>query len=55
MEVRKECDDKFVLDLLESVFQIDATDGDIKKCFQLGRPIEGSDTPHPLLVSFKKW
>ena len=55
LEVRKESDGKFVDDLLESVFHIQATDGDIRKMFRLGRPVEGSDTPRPLLVGFSKF
>jgi len=55
LDVRKESDSKFVEDLLESVFQIKASDRDIRKMFRLGRPVEGSDAPRPLLVSFMKF
>jgi len=55
VEVRKESDGKFVEDLLESVFQIKVSDRDIRKMFRLGRPVEGSDAPRPLLVSFMKF
>ena len=55
LDVRKESDSKFVEDLLESVFQIKASDRDIRKMFRLGRPVEGSNAPRPLLVSFMKF
>jgi len=55
LEARKESDSTFVEDLLDSVFQIRASGSDIRKMFRLGRPVEGSDAPRPLLVSFAKF
>lgn len=53
VDVRKDRDSTYLFELLESVFQMEITAENINKMFRLGRPVEGSDTPRPLLVSFK--
>jgi hypothetical protein len=50
---RKASDKSFVLDLLDSVFQIRAEEEDIVKFFRLGRLSEDINTVRPLLIGFK--
>ena len=55
LEIRNESDRKFVRELLNSVFQMEAGESDIEKQFRLGKLDNSADTARPLLVRFKNF
>jgi len=50
---RNEADLVYVTQLLENVFQVKPETNGIEKLFRLGRWVDSSDVPRPLLVGFK--
>ena len=54
LDDRKESDQNFIKDLLQTVFEMTLDEDSIEKMFRLGKPTNTADSVRPLLVRFKK-